>query len=50
MEQQVRVCEKVAEQMLARGYVVFNTLENDAIVPYVYENQFHAFKESFRPR
>ena len=49
-QQQVVVCERVAEEMGAAGYAVFDQLENGHLVSYVYANQFEAFRNSFRDR
>lgn len=44
----VRVCERVAQEMLAMNYCVFDVIEDGQLVSYVYENQYNNFKESFR--
>lgn len=49
MEQKVKVCERVADQMGAAGYVVmtaFNEMTNE-LENYVFENQFNSWKASF---
>lgn len=46
----VLVCQSIADQMGAAGYVVFDELdvETGVLVSYVYENQYNNWKASFR--
>lgn len=46
--QQVKVCQRIGEAMGAEGYVVFDAIENDELVSYVFANQYDSWKASFK--